>query len=269
MSTPTDNQKFDPASEPDPDAVREFLARENGITTAQLESPPPAPQIPPVAGHAELDGTLADEDKRAVQEALHMKAEVARASAPEEPKVDIPISEHARTEHSPAKFNDLMDWLFHSDVIGEITVTPREQKLYGDALLTDDDLIWDLKVPYQGEHIVRTRGMSVSDQDTMNSALALDVKEKKVVEGMAMATRVQQYAMCLQVLSVDDIPCDRELLAAQDVELSVRVAKLREMREKVISRYKTPKLSLFIRAIMIYEAKIKLCHDHAANGTFS
>jgi len=259
-------QTYDAATEPDPEKVREFLAREAGITKAQLDSPPD-PMANTERDGGIRDGVLSPEDLQDAREALGQKKE--EAAEPDKPRVEVPIAEHARQAHSPSKFHEMLEFVMKSEELGEVKVTEEEQNRYGVALMTDEELVWDIPVQYNGIQMVRIRGWSIADRDAINCAAAADIKDKVVQEGLDMLNRMTEYFLCVQVLSVNNVPIDRSILAPEGAELSVRVAKLREMRNKVVGRYGGPKMALLVRAIMVFEAKIKLCHDAAANGTFS
>ena len=256
MSDITENTEL----EPDPDDVAAFLATNSGQTIEQMQTPP-TPNIP--AAPAEI--TLSPEAMAAVRQA----AAVEQATQEIEPKQmpNIPMPAHAQTEAT--SFNEFMSWIFESDKLGHVEASKEEQELYAKSFLTDSDLIFDVAVDYAGTHQLRIREMHVLDKDTVNAAMAIDQQERQVSDAFSGLTRVQQYAIVLQVISVDNIPADTFSQDTAPVELFARAKKLREHRARVLAKAKQGYLSLCIRAIMMFEMKLKLCNQHAVGGNFS
>lgn len=245
-------QPDQPAS---PDAVREMLKRQSGQSDSELDAPPK------VRTSIELDAEAAE----AVQGALGIQNAEKSYQAQEAPQIKVDGPSYASDKHDPMKFSELWDWMSSSDTIGEVHVTSEEQDKYALAVIEDGEFTLDCEINYGGHHTVVVRDLSIYERDLMAAALAEDRNKKLIVSPYEQLAHVQQYAIVMQIASINNLPFDHFKPEGKSLLDDMRI--LRERRASVMHSLRSAKVSMFLRAVMVFEAKMQMLHTAAANKT--
>jgi hypothetical protein len=184
-----------------------------------------------------------------------------------EDRIDTPISQPF--EPNTESLSEFLAWTFKSETIPNVSVNDLDKNLFFKALLNETDFTLDIEFELIEKIVVTVRGLNAFEQKIIASALKLDT-EAKEIEGMSgFASYMQQYCMMYQIITVGDKPFNRiETDKLSSFTLKEHVDYLRKAMRETVDKLHSQKLTLLIKALIIFEIKQKLLHDGLVNRNF-
>ena len=229
----------------DPSAVSDFIKQSA------------APGVPPPK-HIRLD-------------APEGAPEPATPAEEDAPRIEIPRD----TLHDAVKptMMNMMNWMFQSNMLGEVVVTDLEKVLYEKAIIINNQPFkLPITVPVaKSQPVVAITSYPVWVTDLLKVALRQDEEAGELKEGVSdIVTWTQRYAMVCQVEAVDGVPFEFrwDMAAWRGKPIAEAATSLREAARVMIGEMTDVRWTLLRTALQIFTTKKWLCDTNVANASF-
>jgi len=217
---------------------------------------------------------IPEEDGAKLQElagaTAESRTELTIEPAEQEERIDVPAD--ATFSPDVPTPDSIMDWAQQQVPIEDIELTEAERIEFVRAALFDKALI--LAIDVLGDHKIECRALLDYEIEVMYSALEADRVEGLIATDATFFSRMQNYGILMQVVSVDG-KAEKFFHIAKPKEGDVltELVDMREATEKLRAALYTHKLSaiksaMFKTALRMFAAKMKLALNNIANTDF-
>lgn len=234
----------------DPNLVKELLARESAQP----------------GGDTVTRGQITVDE--ATQEELRAALNTGGEKPTEGPRIETPLPNPAFNP-DVSGVDDVFKWLFNSSRLGEITVSETERNTFWKSMLNDTRCVLEIELPGPGKEkmVVRVHNLTAYEQQVVAGALAQDEKDG-IIKGLeSMATMMQGYSILLQVQALNNAAFATYTPSA-DLPFLDAVLEIQRKVKGVIWPMNAPRLVMLVKAVALFEHKMKLCNDGLVNRDF-
>jgi hypothetical protein len=188
---------------------------------------------------------------------------------PEEPKVRADTPADPTYQSDLTSQSKLLLWSLQLPSIGEVVVEPSEKIMFLKAALNDEPVVFTVKLAMG--LVVELQSRSTFETDCVFVALDQDSDKndpKRLIDNPATyVTRMQYYSAMTQIRRIGDKAFPRFQIESGN-SLINNANRLRSEEPTSIGSMNGIRWEAVLVALRIFEAKLKLCADAAANGDF-
>lgn len=178
----------------------------------------------------------------------------------EKPEVDTPMNPEMLRDNA----SDVMDFMLDLEGLGTIEVTEGERDLYVKTLI--NDVPYELDIEVFKDLYVRVRSRTVHNDELVYDMIREDIETKDIIGVESSYTRIQQYLLCFQVTRIAGKDVAFNLPEGIDRTEARRLVK--EHHAKHYDNMVLPKWRALVKAVLIFDAKQKICNDKLLDKTF-